>query len=229
MNIGILKNKLIISCQSVEGEPLNDAYIVSKLAYACVLGGAEILRMSQIEHIIEAKKFINVPIIGLVKKKYSDSEVYITPTFQEVKDLIEVAKVDIVAIDATFRKRPNNTNLDDLFKLIKKNWPNQLFMADCSTSEEVIYASKLGFDIVSLTLCGNTMDTIHLKDKKNELNYIKNILTKIDKPFIAEGGIWTPTKVRELLNGGVYAVVVGSAITRPHLITKWWLEKIKES
>lgn len=37
---------------------------------------------------------------------------------------------------------------------------------------------------------------------------------------IAEGNINTPEKVKRVMQLGVFSIVVGSAITRPQLITK---------
>ena len=45
---------------------------------------------------------------------------------------------------------------------------------------------------------------------------------------IAEGNINTPEKVRKVMDLGVYSVVVGSAITRPQIITKEFVKAIEE-
>ncbi|UWD35393.1 N-acetylmannosamine-6-phosphate 2-epimerase [Mycoplasma cottewii] len=224
--INKIKNKLIVSCQAVDDEPLNDALVMQKMAYATVLGGAEILRLSQVEHISAIKKVVNVPIIGLIKKHYDNSEVVITPTFKEVEQLVNL-KVDVIAIDATLRARPDQ-DLEQLVKTIKKHYPDQLLMADCSTLNDAINAQNLGFDLIGTTLRGYTKETKNHSNIENNYKFLKQLQKVITKPIIAEGGIWEPQQAKEILDLGIHAVVVGSAITRPQLITKYWLDKIKK-
>lgn len=224
--INKIKNKLIVSCQAVDDEPLNDAFVMQKMAYAVVQGGAEILRLSQVEHISAIKKVVDVPIIGLIKKHYQNSEIVITPTFKEVEQLVNL-KVDVIAIDATFRKRPDQ-DLEQLVKTIKKHYPDQLLMADCSTVEDAINAQNLGFDLIGTTLRGYTKETKSFSNVENNYEFLKQLQKVITKPIIAEGGIWEPQQAKEILELGIHAVVVGSAITRPQLITKYWLDKINK-
>lgn len=219
-----MKGELIISCQAVDDEPLSDPFIVSRMANACVVGGAKIMRMSQIEHIKEAKKLFNNPIIGLVKKHYAGSDVVITPTYKEVEDLIKIG-VDIIAVDATLRDRPKET-LQQIVSKVKLEYPNQLMMADCATVEEVINADSLGFDIIGTTLRGYTASTIGRSNVENDYEFIKEILSKVKTPIIAEGGIWETKQAKDIFNLGVHAVVVGSVITRPNLIVEYWNKKI---
>ncbi|WP_090854859.1 tRNA-dihydrouridine synthase [Paraliobacillus sp. PM-2] len=46
-------------------------------------------------------------------------------------------------------------------------------------------------------------------------------------PVIAEGRIQTPEQARRMLEIGAWSVVVGSAITRPQLITKSFTKGLK--
>mgnify|MGYP000535546716 CR=1 FL=1 len=50
-------------------------------------------------------------------------------------------------MDATSSTRPEGKTLDEFFHEVKKKYPNQLFMADCSTVEEAVHADALGFDL----------------------------------------------------------------------------------
>ncbi|UZK63798.1 N-acetylmannosamine-6-phosphate 2-epimerase [Mycoplasma mycoides subsp. capri] len=220
-----IKNTLIVSCQAVDDEPLNDSYVLSKMCYALVLGGAKVLRLSQVEHIKKIKEVVNVPIIGLIKKHYDNSEVFITPTIKEVDQLVDL-KVDIIALDATLRKRPDQ-DLTNLIKTIKTKYPNQLLMADCSNISDAINAQNLGFDLISTTLRGYTKDTLNHNNIENDYQFLKDLKKVITKPIIAEGGIWTPQQAKEILNLGIHSVVVGSAITRLHLIVKYWNDNLK--
>lgn len=219
-----IRGGLIVSCQALSDEPLHSSYIMSRMAYAAMLGGAVGIRANTVEDIKEIKKVVDLPIIGIIKKVYKDSDVYITPTMEEVDDLVNCG-VDIIAIDATFRIRPKSQNLDSFFLEVRKKYPNQLFMADCASFDEGIHAAKLGFDIIGTTLCGYTPETRLEKLPNYEL--MKKLVKDCGKPVIAEGGIWSPTELKMALETGVFAAVVGTAITRPMDITKRFVEAIK--
>ncbi|HEY8805187.1 MAG TPA: N-acetylmannosamine-6-phosphate 2-epimerase, partial [Clostridium sp.] len=127
-NLNNLKNKLIVSCQALSDEPLHSPFIMGRMALAAKEGGASGIRANTKEDILEIKLNVDLPIIGIVKKDYVDSEVYITTTVAEVEELVE-AKADIIAIDATSSTRPNSVHLDEFFSKIKQKYPNVLLMA----------------------------------------------------------------------------------------------------
>lgn len=221
-----LENRLIVSCQALDEEPLHSSFIMGRMALAAESGGASGIRANSKEDIIEIKTKIDLPIIGIVKRDYDDSSVYITATMKEVEELVE-SGVEIIALDATKSVRPGGLLLDSLFNSIKKKYPNQLLMADCSTVEEAIYADDLGFDFIGTTLIGYTQHSRHLEIDKNDFEILKQIIRSTTKPVIAEGNIDTPEKARRVLELGAYCVVVGSAITRPQTITKKFSDAIK--
>ena len=101
------KNQLIVSCQALEDEPLHSSYIMSKMALAAYQGGAKGIRANSVEDIQAIRHEVSLPIIGIIKKDYDDSDIYITPTIQEVDDLVK-AGADIIALDATNRLRPHH-------------------------------------------------------------------------------------------------------------------------
>ena len=214
-----IKNHLIVSCQALEYEPLHSSFIMSKMALAAYQGGAKGIRANTIEDIQAIKKEVDLPIIGIIKQEYEGSVVFITPTIKEVDALVKEG-VDIIAIDATIRERPHHIYLDDFFKEIRKKYPNQKFMADCSTIEEAIHADELGFDFIGTTMVGYTKESKGLKIEENDFEIIRTIIQKVKHPVIAEGNIDTPQKAKRVLELGCYSVVVGSIITRPQLITK---------
>lgn len=217
-----LKGKLIVSCQANETEPLYSPEALLSMARASIEGGAYALRASTPLPIRYMKSFFDVPVIGLYKAVYSDSEVYITPTIKEV-DAIAVSGAEIIAVDATLRKRPNNETLEQVLKRIQKKH-KLLAMADISTYEEAINAYKLGFDLIGTTLSGYTKYST--QGDKPDFELLKKITKDIKKPIIMEGKIWTPDELEKAFQLGAYAVVIGSAITRPQLITKKFSEKI---
>ncbi|MED3782595.1 N-acetylmannosamine-6-phosphate 2-epimerase [Heyndrickxia sporothermodurans] len=221
-----IKNGLVVSCQALEDEPLHGSKIMGKVALAALQGGASGIRANSKEDIIEIKKNVDLPIIGIVKREYVDSEIYITPTMKEIEELIS-ANCEMIALDATNRKRPNDESLDTFVKKIKKKYSNVLLMADISTISEAIEAEKLGFDCVSTTLMGYTESSQDYNVTINDFYYLKEILKSVKIPVIAEGHISTPDLAKRALNNGAYSVVVGSAITRPQLITESFVSAIK--
>lgn len=222
-----LKGKLIVSCQALPHEPLHSSFIMGRMALAAKEGGASGIRANTKEDILEIKKNVELPVIGIVKRDYDDSKVYITPTMKEIDELIE-AKPEIIALDATIEKRPDGKDLDTFYQEIRQKYPDQKLMADCSTIEEAIHADELGFDFIGTTLVGYTEQSKHLKIEDNDFEIIQEILKKVKHPVIAEGNINTPQKARRVLELGCYSVVVGSIITRPQLITKSFAEEINK-
>lgn len=221
-----IKHQLIVSCQALEDEPLHSSFIMSKMALAAKQGGAGGIRANSVVDIKAIKQEVDLPIIGIIKKDYPGTDIYITTTMEEIDALVEV-QVDIIAIDATDRLRLNNQTLADFFKEVKQKYPNQLFMADCSTVSEAIHADQLGFDFIGTTLVGYTNESKDLKIEADDFKIIKDILKAVKHPVIAEGNIDTPEKAKRVLELGCYSVVVGSIITRPQIITKRFVEKMK--
>lgn len=214
-----LKGKLIVSCQALPHEPLHSSFIMGRMALAAKQGGACGIRANTKEDIAEIRSQVDLPIIGIVKRNYEDSQVYITSTMKEIEELMEV-KPEIIAMDATIGLRPDGKTIDEFFEEVKEKYPDQLFMADCSTVEEALYADRLGFDFIGTTLVGYTEQSSGLRIEENDFAIIREILGKAEHPVIAEGNINTPAKVKRVIELGCFSVVVGSIITRPQLITK---------
>ena len=223
-----IKDGLIVSCQALPGEALyvEGSTIMHLIAKAAAAGGAAGIRANSVTDIKEIKKVVPLPIIGIIKREYSDSEVYITPTIKEIEELKEV-QPEIIALDATNRMRPGNHTLDQLYHQIKEKYPRQLLMADCSTVEEAVYADALGFDFIGTTLIGYTTASKGIRIEANDFAYLKKIIAEVKGKVIAEGNIDTPQKAKRVLELGCYSVVVGGAITRPTLITEKYVAAIK--
>lgn len=217
-----IKGKLIVSCQALEDEPLYSSFIMGKMALAATQAGAVGIRANTISDIKEIKKNTNLPIIGIIKRNYGNCNVYITPTIKEVDELVEEG-VDIIAIDSTRRKRPDNVELEYFVKNIKEKYPNQIVMGDISNVDEAVYSEKIGIDIVSTTLCGYTDYT----KGDNPLNTLQEVLKAVKIPVIAEGNLDTPEKAKKSIQMGALAVVVGGAITRPKQIAEKFIKAIE--
>ncbi|UUV17408.1 N-acetylmannosamine-6-phosphate 2-epimerase [Fusobacteria bacterium ZRK30] len=218
-----MKKGLIVSCQALPSEPLYSSFIMGRMARAAAEGGASGIRANTVEDIKEIKKEVDLPIIGIIKKNYGECPVFITPTMKEVDELYR-EEVDIIAIDATKRERPDGISMEEFIKNIKNKYPDQLIMADISCAEEAVAATAAGVDIVGTTLVGYTEYTRGFVP----LEELARVLDKVKVPVIAEGNIDTPSKVKKALELGASSVVVGSIITRPQFITKRFVEAIKE-
>ena len=224
--IETVHKKLIVSCQALPEEPLHSSFIMGRMALAAKEGGAAGIRANTKEDIAEIRKNVDLPIIGIVKRDYPDCKVYITPTMKEIDELMEV-KPEIIAIDATKDLRPNGVALDEFYAQIREKYPNQLLMADCSTYEEAKHADELGFDFIGTTLVGYTEQSKDMKIEQNDFELIKKFVKNVKHNVIAEGNINTPEKVKRVMQLGVFSIVVGSAITRPQLITKTFVDVLK--
>ena len=221
-----LKGKLIVSCQALPHEPLHSSFIMGRMALAAKEGGAAGIRANTKEDIAEIQAQVDLPIIGIVKRDYEDSKVYITPTMKEIEELMEV-KPEIIALDATVDLKPGGKTLDGFYREIRAAYPEQLLMADCSTVEEALHAEELGFDFIGTTLVGYTEQSRGLKIEADDFAIIRQIVAKARHRVIAEGNINTPEKARRVIELGAFSVVVGSIITRPQLITKSFAEALK--
>lgn len=220
-----LRGKLIVSCQALPNEPLHSSFIMGRMALAAKEGGASGIRANTKNDIEEIKKMVDIPIVGIVKRDYKDSKVYITPTMKEIDELMEV-EPDIIALDATTNIRPDNVTLDEFFYKIKEKYPDQLLMADCSTVEEAVHADELGFDFIGTTLVGYTVQSQNMCIEENDFEIVREILGKVKHKVIVEGNINTPQKARRAVELGAFCVVVGSSITRPQLIVKSYVESL---
>lgn len=221
-----LRGKLIVSCQALPHEPLHSSYIMGRMALAAREGGACGIRANTKEDILEIQSQVDLPIIGIVKRDYADSRVYITPTMKEVDALMNI-QPDIIALDATKRVRPDGVSLDAFFSQVREKYPEQMFMADCSSIEEAVHADAIGFDFIGTTMVGYTSYTKGDRIEADTFGIVRTILKEIKHPLIAEGNIDTPGKAREVLDLGCFSVVVGGAITRPQLITRKFVDAIK--
>lgn len=220
-----LRGHLIVSCQALPEEPLHSSFIMGRMALAAMQGGASGIRANTKEDIAEIRRNVDLPIIGIVKRDYADSQVYITPTMKEIEELMEV-KPEIIAVQAGIERRPEGKTLDEFYREIREKYPNQPLMADCSTVEEAIHADELGFDFIGTTMVGYTEQSRGDRIEANDFEIIRTILEKVTHPVIAEGNINTPEKAKRVIELGCFSVVVGSIITRPQVITKTFTDAL---
>ena len=228
--INQLKGTVIVSVQAMPSEPLYLEKCMAAMMKSVVNGGASALRVAGVRDVKNAKRLFDVPVIGITKPNVIPKNwkeiVYITPTIKDVIDLIE-AGADIIACDGTQRKRPNGEKLEDLIKYIHIN--KKLAMADISTLEEGILAEKAGADILSTTLAGYTLESSNSPSDEPDFNLLEQLVKNTTKPVVLEGRIWEPEQVDRAFEIGAHCVVIGSAITRPQLITKRFIFRNKNN
>lgn len=211
---GIFSKKgLIVSCQALAHEPLHGGDTMAKMARAAVQAGAIGIRTNGVFDILCIKQEVDVPVIGLIKRDIPGSDIFITPTLAEVKAIV-AAGADIVALDVTDREG----RLEAVQPLIAYAQAHGVaVMADISTWEEGMAADKLGVDFIGTTLSGYT--PYSRQEATPDLDLIAKLSASVRVPIVAEGRIWTPEDAAKAMMAGAPYVVVGSAITRPQLIT----------
>ena len=220
-----LKGKIIVSSQAMPDEPLYKEECMLAMMASAVNGGAGALRVAGARDVRNAKQF-GIPVIGLTKPDGLPENwreiVYITPGLKEVNALIE-AGADIIAFDGTSREHDNCT-LEQIIETIHKS--GKVARADISTLEEGIHCANLGADIISTTLAGYTLESGEPTEGPDYW-LLEKLVQDTDKPVILEGRIWEPKEVKKAFELGAHCVVIGSAITRPQLITRRFLEGAK--
>lgn len=219
-----LKNGLIVSCQARPGNPLRGADHMAAMAQAAEMGGAAAIRADGIEDITEIRKRVKIPIIGIYKTEPSPEIPYITPDFDHAKAIAELG-VEIIALDATLRPRPNGVDVAELIGRIKREL-GVLVMADIATFEEGVYAAKAGADIVATTLSGYTTYTPFTKEPDYKL--ISELHDAIKTPIIAEGRFVSPEDIARGIRAGAHAVVIGKAITNIQFSTDRFIKEAAE-
>ncbi len=211
---------LVVSCQASEGTPMNTPEFIAAQAMTVESAGAKAIRAQGIGNVERVVQSVNVPVIGLVKSYTSDSDVYITPTVKDVLAL-ERAGAHMVAVDATQRSRFGGFTLEEFYENVRKQTDIPL-LADIDSLENALNAEALGFNAIATTLNGYT-------DFPNNglpnIDLVLQIAQKIKVPLIAEGGFANPQQVGLAISNGAWAVCVGTAITNPYLLTKYFVNE----
>ncbi|MBU2446948.1 MAG: N-acetylmannosamine-6-phosphate 2-epimerase [Bacteroidetes bacterium] len=221
-----LKSSLIVSCQAEGDDPFNSPESVAMFAKAVVMGGAKGIRSEGIDKTKKILESVNVPVIGLIKSKFEDGSVRITGSFDEVKKLIDIG-CHIIAIDGTFRKRENFVG-SEFIKKVKQDY-SCIVMADIATHEEAVACADSGVDCISTTLNGYTQETKEVSKTQPNFELVEKLSKNLSIPVFAEGRIASPEHASKMIQLGAWAVVVGTAITRPRIVTSWYVDAIERS
>ena len=219
-----LKGGLIVSCQVQHDDPIYTDNMVVKMAEAARWAGAVGIRANSPEQIKAIKEAVpELPMIGLWKVWHDDTDVFITPTMKEVKAIWE-AGAEIIALDCTAQVTHEGTPAWNLIKEVKKEIPEAIIFADVSNLEEARRAVENGADIVAPTLYGYTKETSHIEGADYRMFAQMCRELKDEAYVMMEGHLYTPEDAMKCIFLGAHSVVVGSAITRPHLTAKRFVD-----
>lgn len=207
-----LKGSLLVSVQAPEGSPLRHPLAIAAMAEACLANGAAGVRLESPEHIAAVRRRCpQALIVGLWKRTWLESSVYITPRWQEIT-AVWGAGADVVALDATERPRPGGEDLEALVRRAREELGVPL-MADVDSLDSGRRAAELGCAWVGTTLYGYTEATSGNRPPAFELLPRLREALPASVPVVCEGGISSPDQAREALSCGADFVVVGTAIT----------------
>ena len=220
-----IKHGLIVSCQARKGWAMYGCDIMAAFAKAAQEGGAVGIRATGADNIAKIKRSVKLPIIGINKQWINGCNVYITPTYQSAEEILR-AGVEIIALDATQRERPNKETYWQIQQKIREQYPDVCIMGEIATIEEARQLIDMKPDLISTTLSGYTDESKNITSVNLEL--IQQIRKLTDIPIIAEGKIRSEEEALAALQAGAFAVVVGTSITRPEIITSRYVEKLRK-
>lgn len=209
--LGLIRGRLIVSCQAPDDSPMRETATIARLARAAVQGGAGALRINGVDDITAVRAETTLPLIGLIKERGRRRNV-ITPSDEQVRQL-QAAGADLIAIDATVEAAGEvGARVRSATRV-----STVPILADVSDFAEGMDAWDAGAQVVATTLSGYT--PYSRQDPSPDLELIRR-LADAGVRVIAEGRFTTPGEVAEAFSAGALAVVVGSAITDPVSITR---------
>jgi N-acylglucosamine-6-phosphate 2-epimerase len=209
-----LKNKLIVSCQALPGDPLDHTDTLRRIALSVIRGGAGGLRANGPDCIAALRRETDLPIIGILKQ-HDHGEPQITPDFASAQSVAD-AGADIVGLDCSARRSASSEPWPQLLARIRQELGKPV-LADIATLDEALAAEQAGADSVATTMFGYTADTAGHRSVNWAL--VEQLAKSLHLPVIVEGHVRQPEEVRRAFDLGAFAVVVGAAITQPEAIT----------
>jgi N-acylglucosamine-6-phosphate 2-epimerase len=206
---------LVVSSQAHRaGGPMDNPELLVRMALAAGDGGARGYRVAGPQVVARLRAATDAPIIGLVKRRLPNYEVFITPSVADVEELV-AAGADIVAVDPAPGSRPAEP-FSELVAACHER--GAAVMADCATAAQALRAVEQGADVVATTLAGYTPATAHVAPP--DLGMLRELRGAVGVPVAVEGGLWSPEHVTAAFAAGAAFVVVGSAVTDPERITR---------
>jgi len=203
-------------------DPFDSPELLALFAQAAQMGGAVGIRAQGLGNIDSIRRAVELPVIGTTRGTFADEWILITPDLGDIARIV-AAGAHVVALDATARRRPNGMDGVEFLREVRARFDVPL-LADCSVFEEGIAAAEAGADLIATTLSGYTCETESHAAEGPDYDLLKSLVRAVSIPVIAEGRIWTPDQAKRALDCGAYAVVVGTAITRPCVVTEKFVE-----
>ena len=155
------------------------------------MSGAVGIRANTVRDITQIKEVVDLPVIGIIKKDYPGTPMYITVTMKEVDELVACG-VDILAVQGTGALRPDGSTSAEFIRAIKAKYPDQLVMADCDNFENAMACAEAGADFVGTTMRGYTPETQGIDDI--DFDFVHKLATECPAKVIAEGTSTTPSR-----------------------------------
>jgi N-acylglucosamine-6-phosphate 2-epimerase len=210
-----MRGGLVVSVQAAPGSPLRVPEHLAALASAAEVGGAAGIRTEGLEAIAAIKESVDLPVIGLVKRRVPGSEVYLTPTLADARAVAE-AGAELVAVDATERLRADGMTGPEVVAALAAELPGRV-VADIHDADAGRAAAAAGADAVATTLSGYVGGDAA---GEPDVELVDELARELDVPVLAEGRYALPEQVRAAFGAGAFAVVVGTAITDAAALTR---------
>lgn len=211
-----LRGGIVVSCQAGPENPLNTPDRIAALALCAQIGGAVAVRVDTPLNIRAVRAEISLPVLAINKIERPGSDVYITPTRADMAEVLDLG-CELVAVDGTARQRPGNESLVDLISMAHDDYHVPV-MADVDTLAAALYAADCGADLVAPTLNGYTDGTRAARSSGPAFDLVRQMVAA-GLTVVVEGRIWSLEDLQRCWDLGAHSVVIGTAITVPHLIT----------
>jgi N-acetylmannosamine-6-phosphate 2-epimerase / N-acetylmannosamine kinase len=208
-----LAGGLIVSCQAPDADPFQDPASMARFAQAAERGGAVGIRVNSPPDVAAVRQAVGLPVIGIQKRTQADGKLLITPSFEDARGLVN-AGAQVIAIECTARAQ--RFGALDLVRRIRAELQVPV-MADIATIDEAIAAQEAGVDLLASTMRGYTEETEQIR--VFQPGFIAALVACLKIPVLAEGRVDTPQQAAEAFRAGAHAVIVGTAITRPEVMT----------
>ncbi len=215
-----MRGRLVVSVQAAPGSPLAAPEHLAAIARAVVAGGAAAIRTEGVAAVGAIREAVDVPVIGLVKRRAPGSDVYITPDLEDATGVAE-AGAELVAVDATERSRADGAVGAEFVAVVGAELPGRI-LADVDDASAGRAAAEAGAAAVATTLSGYTGAGGSAADGTAgpDVPLVAALARELDVPVLAEGRYGSPDEIRAAFEAGAFAVVVGTAITDPGELTR---------
>ncbi len=224
-----LMGGLIVSCQAYDDTPFYGPDYMARFAQCAQMGGARGIRACWGRDVAAVRAVTDLPIIGINKDMLNDQDhdaffkrLIITPSLESAAEVID-AGADIVAVESVETDFCSYEQLTELLSSIRNKYPEVAIMADLITPETGVKLARDGLvDILSTTLSAFDPRKASLIGPDYEM--IRYLKENTSLPVNAEGHVWEAHEYVSCLEAGADMVTIGSAITRPHLITRRFVD-----